>query len=266
MAALALAAPRADPAIRAIRHHTGMATIQPDRRRAVAPDGEPIHQRRPWPRTQTARRFRGHDDRRLAATIRMRRAAHQHRRLRARPTGRSRHASLSAPTPRRPPPALRRHIALGCSAAQYCSHASRVNFDAPGRLLQIHGLPDPHPDQPRIATTPADPVVAPAAATAGRMRSPARRAAATGCATAQARPSRCGDCQPPGRHVRHSRTSPPASAAVVRATHRIASAPQPIGTNASHSSPNGISSSAISPAGITQSAVSGTATMFASTK
>ena len=55
-------------------------------------------------------------------------------------------------------------------------------------------------------------------------------------------------------------------AAVVRATYRIASAPQPIGTYASQSSPNGISSRAISPAGITQSAVSGTATMLATTK
>ena len=54
--------------------------------------------------------------------------------------------------------------------------------------------------------------------------------------------------------------------AVVRATHRIACTPQPIGTNASQSRPNGNSSSAISPAGITHSAVSGTAIMFATTK
>jgi hypothetical protein len=52
-------------------------------------------------------------------------------------------------------------------------------------------------------------------------------------------------------------------AAVVRATQRTASTPQPIGTHASQSIPNGISASAINPAGITQSAVIGTAIMFA---
>ena len=54
--------------------------------------------------------------------------------------------------------------------------------------------------------------------------------------------------------------------ATVRATHRIASIPHPIGTSATASSPSGISSSPATPSGITQNAVSGTATALAAMK
>ena len=89
----------------------------------------------------------------------------------------------------------------------------------------------------------------PAAATSSGETSPSAstgnaRPAAAGSATARARPCRARSRASPQAGMCGTSNVAAGSAAVVRATHRIASTPQPIGTSASRSSPSGISSSA----------------------
>jgi hypothetical protein len=72
--------PRPVSTVPSVRQDAGTVPIQPDRRAAVAPDGEPVHQLGPRSRAQAACRFGGDDDRHLPATRRMLRAAHQQRR------------------------------------------------------------------------------------------------------------------------------------------------------------------------------------------
>ncbi len=175
--------------------------VQPDRGRAIAPDGEAIHQRRPWPRAQAARRFRRHDHR--ASPQPSGCGAPRTSSAPFAPVDRPQQAGiLAARRPRRRPRSPSPGIGRRRAGGPVLQPGSRVNFDAPVACCR-YTVPCVRTPIRRASAETSRSGGRTSMARAARAQSPARRSAGAGSATGRARRCRARSTPAPRADVRH---------------------------------------------------------------